>query len=76
VRYRHAKWIEVRRSRHCNRSLHAQMRSIGHPDFQYTPWSAERRAAASKAARARIMAAKSNAKAKVKNPTPETKPNK
>jgi hypothetical protein len=26
------------------------MRPIGHPDFQYTPWSPERRAAASKAA--------------------------
>jgi hypothetical protein len=32
------------------------MRSIGRPDFQYTPWSLERRAAASKAARARAKA--------------------
>jgi hypothetical protein len=32
------------------------MRPIGHPDFQYTPWSPERRAAASKAARARAKA--------------------
>jgi hypothetical protein len=50
------------------------MRSIGHPDFQYTPWSAERRAAASKAARARIKAAKSSAEAKKKKTAPETKP--
>ena len=33
------------------------MRSIGHPDFKYTPWSAERRAAASKAARERAKEA-------------------
>ena len=32
------------------------MRPIGHPDFKYTPWSPERRAAASKAARARAKA--------------------
>jgi hypothetical protein len=32
------------------------MRPIGHPNFQYTPWSPERRAAASKAARARAKA--------------------
>jgi hypothetical protein len=52
------------------------MRSIGHPDFQYTPWSAERRAAASKAARARVKAGatKSVAKAQKKKVAPRPKP--
>jgi|SRR5580704_12768743 hypothetical protein len=30
------------------------MRAVGHPDFVYTPWSQERREAASRAARARL----------------------
>jgi hypothetical protein len=34
-----------------------EMRSIGHPDFQYTPWSPERRAAASKAANPNLRSA-------------------
>ena len=49
------------------------MRPIGHPDFKYTPWSPERRAAASNAARARAKeaaAAKSVAKTKRKKLTP------
>jgi Sulfatase len=52
------------------------MRSIGHPDFQYTPWSPERRAAASKAARARAKAteAKSGAKIQRKKTAPRSKP--
>jgi hypothetical protein len=51
------------------------MRPIGHPDFQYTPWSPERRAAATKAARARAKAAlaKSVAK-KQKKEAPRSKP--
>lgn len=35
------------------------MRSMAHPDFRYTPWTAERRERASRAAKARIAAAKS-----------------
>jgi hypothetical protein len=52
------------------------MRSIGHPDFQYTPWSPERRAAASKAARARAKTAgaKSAAKTPRKKAAPRSKP--
>jgi hypothetical protein len=48
------------------------MRPIGHPDFQYTPWSPERRAVASKAARERVKAAstKSVAKAQRKKLAP------
>jgi hypothetical protein len=52
------------------------MRPIGHPDFQYTPWSPERRAAASKAARARAKAAeaKSVGKKTKKKAAPRSKP--
>jgi hypothetical protein len=52
------------------------MRPIGHPNFQYTPWSRERRAAASKAARERAKAAsaKSVAKAQGKKAGPRSKP--
>jgi hypothetical protein len=48
----------------------------GRPDFQYTPWSPERRAAASKAARARAKAvgAKSVAKGQRKNAAARSKP--
>jgi hypothetical protein len=51
------------------------MRSIGHPDFQFTPWSPERRAAASKAARARAKAteAKSVPKRQRKKAVPRSK---
>jgi hypothetical protein len=51
------------------------MRSIGHPDFQYTPWSPERRAAASKAARERAKAAGAKLVAKTKKKAaPRSKP--
>jgi hypothetical protein len=52
------------------------MRPIGHPDFKYTPWSPERRAAARKAARARLKAAgaKSVTKAQKKKATARSKP--
>ena len=52
------------------------MRPIGHPDFQYTPWSPERRTAASKAARERAKAAgaKSMAKRQRKKAAPRSKP--
>jgi hypothetical protein len=48
------------------------MRPLGHPDFQYTPWTPERRAAASKAARERAKAAgaKSVAKTQRKKAAP------
>jgi hypothetical protein len=52
------------------------MRPIGHPDFQYTPWSPERRAAASNAARARAKAveAKAVATTQRKKAAPRSKP--
>jgi hypothetical protein len=40
------------------------MRPVGHPDFQYTPWSPERRAAASNAARVRAKVAQAKLVAK------------
>jgi hypothetical protein len=59
--------INVLRRRMPKRLARSKSRDTsGHPDFRYTPWSAERRLAASKAARARIKAAKSNPKAKKK----------
>ena len=59
----------------CLKRVHG-MRPIGHPEFQYTPWSPERRAAASKAARARAKAAeaKSVANRQRKKAAPRSKP--
>lgn len=52
------------------------MRPIGHPEFQYRPWSPERRAAASKAARACAKAAdaKSVEERQRKKTAPRPKP--